>query len=80
MMPPSLMDPALQQQAPGQLPFVPQFNSAVSPFSMHPPFAAAHPPWQNWQAHAPNDPSKIFNDSKIDPKILASAAAWSEHR
>lgn len=60
-------------------PFVPQFNASVSPFvAMHPPFTA--PPWNNWQAHAPNDPSKMFNDSKLDPKILAKATDWTEHR
>lgn len=77
MAPPNLMQPT-SQQAQNQLPFVPQFNASVSPFAMHPPFTAT--PWNNWQAHAPNDPSKMFNDSKIDPKILAIASEWSEHR
>lgn len=73
------MDPT--QPIANQLPFVPQFNASISPFTMmHPPFTA--PPWNNWQALAPNDPSKMFNDSKIDPKILASATecGWTEHR
>lgn len=75
MAPPNLMDTS--QHAPS--PFVPQFNASVSPFvAMHPPFTA--PPWNNWQAHAPNDPSKMFNDSKLDPKILAKATDWTEHR
>lgn len=77
MAPPNLMDPT-HHPIPSQLPFVPQFNANVSPFALHPPFTA--PPWNNWQAHAPNDPSKIFNDSKIDPKILAKASEWTEHR
>lgn len=72
------MDPSQQQPISNQLPFVPQFNASVSPFAMHPPLIA--PPWNNWQAHAPNDPSKMFNDSKIDPKILAKASEWTEHR
>lgn len=74
------LDPT-QQPIGNQLSFVPQFNASVSPFSMlHPPFSA--PPWNNWQALAPNDPSKMFIDSKIDPKILASAteSGWTEHR
>lgn len=77
------MDPSQQQHqqpAPNQLQFVPQFNASVSPFAMHhPPFTAAPPQWNNWQAQA-QDPSKMFNDSKIDPKILAKAQEWSEHR
>lgn len=60
------------------MPFVPQFNANVSPFAMHPPFTA--PSWNNWQAQAPNDPSKMFNDSKIDPKLIAAAGEWTEHR
>jgi transcription elongation regulator 1 len=66
------------QQTPSQIQYVPQFNASVSPFAMHPPFTA--PPWSNWQAHAPNEPSKMYNDSKIDPKILAKASEWTEHR
>jgi transcription elongation regulator 1 len=72
------MDPS--QQVPNQMQFVPQFNASVSPFAMHPPFTAAPPQWNNWQAQAPNDPSKMFNDSRIDPQILAKAQEWSEHR
>jgi transcription elongation regulator 1 len=79
MAPPSLLDPS--QQIAGQLPFVPPFNASVSPFTMHhPPFVGGAPSWNNWQAHAPNDPAKLFNDSKIDPKILAKASEWTEHR
>lgn len=66
------------QHAQSQHPLVPQFNANVSPFVMHPPFTA--PPWNNWQALAPNDPSKMFNNSKIDPNILAKATEWTEHR
>lgn len=77
MAPPSLIDPG--QQIPNQMPFVPQFNASVSPF-MHPPFTAPPAAWNNWQAHAPHDPSKMFNDSKLDPKILAKASEWTEHR
>lgn len=77
MAPPSLIDPG--QQIPNQMPFVPQFNANVSPF-MHPPFTAPPAAWNNWQAHAPHDPSKLFNDSKLDPKILAKASEWTEHR
>jgi transcription elongation regulator 1 len=57
-----------------QLPFVPPFNASVPNFGIPPPFAAA---WNNpqWQAHGPN-----VNDSKIDPKILARASEWTEHR
>jgi transcription elongation regulator 1 len=64
------MDPS---QVPVQ--FVPQFNASVPPFAMHPPFNTAPPQWGNFQ-----DPTKIFNDSKIDPKILAKAQEWTEHR
>lgn len=72
-----LMDPSkTQMQSP--LGFVPPFNANVSPFSMHPPFAAP-PGWNNWQNQTANDPSKM-NDSKIDPKILATASEWTEHR
>lgn len=78
MAPPNLMDPNQHHQVPSQLPFVPQFNASVSPFALHPPFTV--PPWNNWQAHAPNDPSKMFNDSKIDPKILAKASEWTSHQ
>jgi len=69
MMPPNLMDPAQQ------MPFVPPFNASIPP-------QFAQFPWngQQWQAHAPNDPSKLFNDNKIDPKILAKASEWTEHR
>ena len=76
MAPPNLMENTHQAQS--QLSFVPQFNAGVSPFTLHPPFNA--PPWNNWQAHAPNDSSKMYNDSKIDPKILARATEWTEHR
>lgn len=77
-MTPALIDPS-KQQLPGQMAFVPPFNANVSPFAMHPPFATA-PPWANWQVGAPNDPSKMFADSKIDPKITAKASEWTEHR
>ena len=69
---PNLMDPS---QVSNQLQFVPQFNASVPPFAMHPPFNTAPPQWNNWQ-----DPSKVFNDSKVDPKTLAKAQEWTEHR
>jgi transcription elongation regulator 1 len=74
MMPPNLMDP---NQMP---PFIRPFNANVSPFGLHaPPHFAPHFGQQQWQGPPPNDPAKMF-DSKIDPKILAKAADWSEHR
>lgn len=79
-----MIDPS-KQQMPGQMAFVPPFNANVSPFAMHghPPFATA-PPWAGagWPAQGglPHDPSKMFNDSKIDPKVIAKAAEWTEHR
>jgi transcription elongation regulator 1 len=66
------MDPS---QLPGQLQFVPQFNASVPPFAMHPPFNTAPPAWNSFQ-----DPTKLFNDTKVDPKILAKAQEWTEHR
>ena len=78
MMPPNLMEhnthlPPPTQQMP---PFMPPFNANVSPFGMHAPphFNAPFPQWQ-----PPNDPAKMF-DNRIDPKILAKAAEWTEHR
>jgi transcription elongation regulator 1 len=71
------MIPNLMDQPP---PFVPPFNANISPFGLHaPPHFNA--PWQNpqWQQHPAGDPAKMF-DSKIDPKIVAKAAEWSEHR
>ena len=77
-MPPNMMEhnthlPPPTQQMP---PFVPQFNSNISPFGMHAPphFNAPFPQWQ-----PPSDPAKMF-DARIDPKILAKAAEWTEHR
>jgi transcription elongation regulator 1 len=65
-MPQHLMDPT-QQPMPSHLQFMP-FNSGVPPFSMAPPFSSAPPPqWGNIQA-------------LIDPKIIAAAAQWTEHR
>lgn len=54
---------------------VPPFNANISPFGMHAPPHFNAP----FQWHPPNDPAKIF-DSKIDPKILAKAGEWTEHR
>lgn len=57
-------------------PFVPPFNANISPFGMHAPpnFNQPFPQWQ-----PPNDPVKMF-DSRIDPKIMAKAMEWTEHR
>jgi transcription elongation regulator 1 len=56
-------------------PFVPPFNANISPFGLHAP-PHFNTPWNNqWQPpHIP------FNDNKIDPKILAKASEWSEHK
>lgn len=75
MIPPNLMD------MPVRPPFhqVPPFN--VPPFGM-PPFnpQAGAPHWNpQWGPPPQGDPAKMF-DNKIDPKILAKAAEWSEHR
>ena len=68
------MDPT-KQHIPNQATFTPPFNANVSPFSML-------PNWSNWQVQPgpAHDASKMFNDSKIEPKILAKAAEWTEHR
>ncbi|KAG5681050.1 hypothetical protein PVAND_010516 [Polypedilum vanderplanki] len=81
----NINDPNLKQPAMGMIPNLmdqppPFFNANISPFGLHaPPHFNA--PWQNpqWQQHPGGDPAKMF-DNKIDPKILAKAAEWSEHR
>lgn len=66
---PELMPPQqqLQHPMPGHLPFMP-FNAAVPPFSMAPPQFGVPP--QQWAGL----------QNMIDPKILAAAAQWTEHR
>lgn len=74
MAPPNLMD------MPVRPPFqVPPFN--VPPFGMpgFNPQAGGPPPHWNPQWPPQADPAKMF-DNKIDPKVLAKAAEWSEHR
>lgn len=73
MVPPNLMD------MPVRPPFqVPPFN--VPPFGMPPFNPQAAPHWNpQWGPPPQGDPAKMF-DNKIDPKILANAAEWSEHR
>lgn len=73
MMPPNMMEgPPPTQHMP---PFVQPFNANISPFGMHaPPHFQPQFPWQ-----PPNDPTKMF-DSRIDPKIIAKALEWTEHR
>lgn len=62
----------------GNAPFhhAPPFNANVPPFAMAPPF---NPQWNPQFGPPPIDPTKMF-DNKIDPKVLAKAAEWSEHR
>lgn len=81
MMPPNFMPPGHMGNMPprGNAPFhhAPPFNSNMPPFGMAPPF---NPQWNSQFGPPPAiDPSKMF-DNKIDPKILAKAAEWSEHR
>lgn len=66
MMPQQMMNPT-QHPMPGHMPFMP-FNAAVPPFAMAPPqFGVPPHQWASLQNY-------------IDPKILAAAAQWTEHR
>lgn len=70
LMPPQQQQPPqhlMNNAMPGHMPFMP-FNAAVPPFSMAPPqFGVPPQQWANLQ-------------NFIDPKILAGAAQWTEHR
>lgn len=73
-MPPNFMQNNLMPR--GNFHHAPPFNANMPPFGMAPPF---NPQWNPQFGPPPIDPAKIF-DNKIDPKVLAKAAEWSEHR